>query len=64
MQLTFEQAEAQIPAARKDQLARLVWRNESLPGDLIEAEKVFVFGLYTYAEYEEKEQIKNYFIEE
>lgn len=63
MKLTFEQAEAQIPAARKDQLARLIWRNESLPADLLEAEKVFVFGLYAYAEYEEKDQIKTYFLE-
>lgn len=64
MDLNFEQAEKMIPAQRKDEIARLLWRENPLPENLTAAEKIFAFGLYTFIEYEDKEQLKNYFLQD
>lgn len=63
MDLNFEQAEKIITAQRKDQIARLLWEGNPLPQNLTVAEKVFAFGLYTFIEYEEKQQLTQYFID-
>lgn len=61
--MTFEEAEAALAAARKSQLARLMWEGASLPDTLTEAERTFCFGLYVYTEYEQRDMLKKYFID-
>lgn len=61
MEMTFEQAEECLCAQRKDELARLMWDNAPLPDDLTQAERVFCFGLYAFAEYEQRDVIRRYF---
>lgn len=63
MDLNFEQVEKMIPAQRKDELARLLWQGNPLPENLTAAEKIFAFGLYTFIEYEDKQQLKKYFLD-
>ena len=61
MEMNFEQAEAQLSKERKSELAYLMWNHIALPSDLSSAEQVFCFGLYTYMEYEQPDEIKRYF---
>lgn len=63
MDLNFEDAERFMSAQRKDEIARLLWQGESLPENLNEVEKVFAFGLYAFIEYEDREQLKQYFLD-
>lgn len=61
MEMTFEQAEERLSQDRKAQLARLMWEGSALPDGLNQTEKVFCFGLYALAEYEERDAIRRYF---
>ncbi|HJC72364.1 MAG TPA: hypothetical protein H9698_06180 [Candidatus Ruthenibacterium merdavium] len=61
MEMTFEQAEECLSAGRKEELARLMWDNRPLPDELTQAERVFCFGLYAFAEYEQRDVIRRYF---
>ncbi len=61
MELNFEQAEAMLEPQRRAELAKLMWDGAALPQVLTPAEKVFVFGLYTFIEYEDKDKLKAYF---
>ena len=60
MEMTFEQAEECLSAGRKEELARLMWDNRPLPDELTQAERVFCFGLYAFAEYGERDVVRGY----
>lgn len=64
MQMTFEQAEQLLTAHQRDELARCVLENAPMPDVLDEAQRVFCFGLLTFCEYEQRDEVRRYLLAE
>ena len=59
MMQTFEEAEAALAPARRQELARCVLEGtETLPEALSEAEKAYLFGLSVFLEYELRSEVE------
>lgn len=62
MDMTFEEAEALLTPAQRDELARCVLEDAALPSPLSKAQHVFCFGLSVLCEYEQKDEIFRYLL--
>ena len=61
MELTFEQALEILEPQQTARLAKALWEGRELPQGLTPIEKTVAFGLYTYVQYEQREELKRYF---